>query len=225
MAETINQIVTDENAPQEVLDIIGDMDLRAERTLRNYKDDIEGRSEKAGKYLVVTEVNADLVGDLIGNDYFIEKLAHRNDSLVKKMYHSITSLIKRKNADLSKDSIKYLNKLASKFARETDNRRGGVKLSDISAMDDEKEERGEDNIRFKKMKVPGSDEEFVAIEKESIKKLLEQPGDSMGAKVRNYLKSFRKTVLPLGTMDKAYMRREAEGGIYKFGESDFGKNF
>lgn len=63
------------------------------------------------------------------------------------MYHSIVGLIKRKNADLSKDSIKYLNKLASKFARAIDNRRGGVKLSDIGSMDDEREEN-ESNERY-----------------------------------------------------------------------------
>ena len=147
LMNTLEELTKDEKTPQEVLDIIGDIRLRKLKTAFAYRKDLEERGEKSAKYLIDTEVGSDLMGDLLGNDYFIEKLAHRNDSLVKKMYHSITSLIKRKNTDLSKDSIKYLNKLASKFARAIDNRRGGVKLSDIGAMDDEREEN-ESNERF-----------------------------------------------------------------------------
>lgn len=139
LMKTLDEIARDEKTPQEVLDIIGDVRLRKFKTTMLYGDDLEGRSEKAGEYIIDTEVSADLMGDLLGNDYFIEKLAHRNDSLVKKIYHSIVGLIKTKNADLSKDSIRYLNKLASKFGKAIDNRRGGVKLSDIGAMDDERE--------------------------------------------------------------------------------------
>ena len=58
---------------------------------------------------------------------------------------------------------------------------------------------------------PVSGEKFVAIEKESIKNLMQFPGDSVSAKVRNFLKQYRGTVLQLGSTDKAYMRREAEG--------------
>ena len=58
---------------------------------------------------------------------------------------------------------------------------------------------------------PISGEKFVAIEKKSIVKLMQFPGDSVSSKVRNFLKQYRGTVLQLGTTDKAYMRREAEG--------------
>lgn len=58
---------------------------------------------------------------------------------------------------------------------------------------------------------PVSGEKFVAIEKESIMNLMQFPGDSVSAKVRNFLKQYRGTVLQLGSTDKAYMRREAEG--------------
>ncbi len=65
--------------------------------------------------------------------------------------------------------------------------------------------------RFAILTEPNSKNKFVAIEPKSIKKLNDLKGESLSAKVRNYLKQFRGTVLPLGTTDKAYMRREAEG--------------
>ena len=59
---------------------------------------------------------------------------------------------------------------------------------------------------------PVSGEKFVVIEKDSISKLMNCSGDSLPAKVRSFMKQqYRGMVLPLGTTDKAYMRREAEG--------------
>lgn len=58
---------------------------------------------------------------------------------------------------------------------------------------------------------PVSGEKFVAIEDKSVDDLMNQPGDSIPAKVRSFMKQYRGTVLPLGSTDKAYMRREAEG--------------
>ena len=65
--------------------------------------------------------------------------------------------------------------------------------------------------RFAILTEPNSKNKFVAIEPKSVKELNDLKGESLSAKVRNYLKQFRGTVLPLGTTDRAYMRREAEG--------------
>lgn len=51
---------------------------------------------------------------------------------------------------------------------------------------------------------------FTAVSPDSIFELESIEGDSFPAKVRNYLKKYRNTVLPLGSTDKAYFRREAE---------------
>lgn len=65
-------------------------------------------------------------------------------------------------------------------------------------------------VKYSK-KVADNGEKFVIIDKASIENLDNYPGDSLAAKVRSYLKQFRGTVLPLGSTDKAFMRREAEG--------------
>ena len=65
-------------------------------------------------------------------------------------------------------------------------------------------------VKYSK-KVADNGEKFVLIDKASIENLDNYPGDSLAAKVRSYLKQFRGTVLPLGSTDKAFMRREAEG--------------
>ncbi len=66
-------------------------------------------------------------------------------------------------------------------------------------------------IRFRLRENPQTGEPFVAVSKESVAELQKYPGETLAAKVRNYLKQFRGTVLPLGATDKAYMRREGEG--------------
>ena len=53
-------------------------------------------------------------------------------------------------------------------------------------------------------------EKFAVIDQSSIDNLMQYPGDSLAAKARSYLKQFRGTVLPLGSTDKVFMRREAE---------------
>lgn len=58
---------------------------------------------------------------------------------------------------------------------------------------------------------PIGGERFVAVEKASISKLMQLPGNSLSAKVRSFMKQYRGEVLPLGSTDQAYMRREAEG--------------
>ena len=214
LVEQIEAIANDKNAPESVKKIVGDITLRRYSTATSYEAEMEGLSKEQSRYLVDTEVSADLIGDLLSNDYFIEKLAERDMGLLQKLYHSFKNRANAKKSELGPDGIKYLKKLASKFGTAIEKRAGGVKISQIGDEDEEKKEKlstSETNVRFSKKQIPGTNEYFALIEKESIDKLNQYPGDSLAAKVRNYLKQFRGTVLPLGDAKKAFMRREAEG--------------
>ncbi|MBO5379912.1 MAG: hypothetical protein J6A90_06275 [Clostridia bacterium] len=97
------------------------------------------------EYLVDTEYNADLVGLLLGDEYFIEKLANRNLPLVEKIFKGLKNLNK-KSAAVDKASAKYLNKLVNKFGKAIDNAHGGVSIKSLGGTDEEK--KGAENVDF-----------------------------------------------------------------------------
>jgi len=110
--------------------------------------------------IIDTEVIADLSGDLMADDYIVNKLAERNAPLLKKLISRFKGTIK-KSATVDSESIKYLKKLVSKFEKALDNAQGGVKISQIGNADEEREETAdssqqiadsETNIRFSKNK-------------------------------------------------------------------------
>ena len=72
-------------------------------------------------------------------------------TILTKILSKLKSLT-QKNADLDKTSVRYLNRLAQKFAKAIDNRRGGVKLSDLGGDEEEETDYNEmdTNIRFDK---------------------------------------------------------------------------
>ncbi len=210
LEEVLVDISKDASAPQALKDKIGDLKERQAEIGRKYEDQLKNQNALQQIYTVETERNADLIGELLGNDYYINKLANRNLPLLKKIYLKIKGLI-QKSADTDSASAKYLNKLASKFAKAIDHSQGGVKISQLGPNEDEENRLEIEPVRFSKEIVPGSDEMFVLVEKASIQKLMSYPGETMQAKVRNYLKQFRGTVLPLGSTNKVYIRREAEG--------------
>ncbi len=210
LEEVLVDISKDASAPQALKDKIGDLKERQGEIGRKYEEQLKNQNVLQQIYTVETERNADLIGELLGNDYYINKLADRNLPLLKKLFLKIKGLIK-KNADTDSASAKYLNKLASKFAKAIDHSQGGVKISQLGPNEDEENRLEIEPVRFSKEIVPGSDEMFVLVEKASIQKLMSYPGETMQAKVRNYLKQFRGTVLPLGSTNKVYIRREAEG--------------
>lgn len=65
------------------------------------------------------------------------------------------------------------------------------------------------NVRFSSITTPEG-VSFVAVEPSSVAAMEQYKGNTYPAKVRNYLKQYRSTVLPLGSTDKAYMRKEGE---------------
>lgn len=55
-----------------------------------------------------------------------------------------------------------------------------------------------------------SGEKFTVIDKSSVTEIMSQNGDSLPAKVRQFLRKYRNTVLPIGSTDRVYFRRESE---------------
>ena len=111
-------------------------------------------------FLYFASKTADLSGDLMADDYIVNKLVERNAPLLKKLISRFKGTIK-KSTTVDGESIKYLKKLVSRFEKALDNAQGGVKISQIGGADEEREETAdssqqiadsETNIRFSKNK-------------------------------------------------------------------------
>ncbi len=109
-------------------------------------------SKAQARYTVDTEVTADLAGDLMADDYFVNKLAERDAPLVKKLVNSFKNTIK-KSATVDSESVKYLKKLVNRFEKALDNANGGVKISQIGNADDEREEKADSSQQIADSKV------------------------------------------------------------------------
>lgn len=134
----------------------------------------------------------------------------------RRMDKALKLYLKAAEAAGNRDLVKRIIALRE----EEDNSAENEHLITLSAENQQKESLT--NINQENMHVSGGEvkyskkvadngEKFVLIDKASIENLDNYPGDSLAAKVRSYLKQFRGTVLPLGSTDKAFMRREAEG--------------
>jgi len=146
LVKQIEAIANDTNVPESVKKIIGDIALRKFSTANSCEAEMEGFSKEQSRYLVDTEVSADLIGDLLSDDYFIEKLAERDMGLLEKLYHSFKNRANAKKSELGPDGIKYLKKLASKFGTAIEKRAGGVKISQIGDEDEKKEEKPQEAV-------------------------------------------------------------------------------
>ncbi len=153
-AEELDKIASDENAPASVKEKIGDVKARAQSIRDNYQGQMEDMSLRQREYLVDTELRADLAGVLLGDDYFIGKLAERNLPLAKKIFNGLKALVRNtsskaggaspsptmegiKNPSVDRESARYLNKLVSKFGKAIDKSQGGVKISQLGREDEE----------------------------------------------------------------------------------------
>ena len=139
LRKEIFRIALDENAPEYVKQRVGDMEKRMEGLWKDYADQMKGMSREQRLYLIDTERNSDLLGDLLSDQYFVDKLAERNLPLVKRLISQFQGTIK-KSATVDSESIKYLKKLVKRFEKALDNANGGVKISQIGNVDEEREE-------------------------------------------------------------------------------------
>ena len=173
MALMLEEIAKDPKAPAALKAKIGDIKARKKQIRDAYAGQMQGMNIAQREFLVETELNADLVGILLGDEYFIEKLAQRDASLVEKIFNKLKALAKRdtssttsgppspqgegykKSASVDRESAKYLSKLVNKFGRAINKSQGGVKISQLGREDEEKGaevENEETGIRFSKSK-------------------------------------------------------------------------
>ena len=157
-------IITDKNAPVEVKKKLGNFNKRKIAAIIDYAEQTKGMSKAQARYTVDTEVIADLSGDLMADDYIVNKLAERNAPLVKKLISRFKGTIK-KSATVDSESIKYLKKLVSRFEKALDNAQGGVKISQIGNADDEREEAADSSQQSADSKV---DDERKSVSKSEI---------------------------------------------------------
>ena len=149
--KVLEEIATDQRVPSALKSKIGNIAKRQIEIGELYKEQMANMTPEQQAYLIRTELNADLVGTLLGDDYFIEKLAQRDASLVKKIFNHLKGLTK-KSTTIDKGSAKYLNKLVGKFGKAIDKSQGGVKISQLGREDEETEQSEETGIRFSKSK-------------------------------------------------------------------------
>ena len=164
MALLLDEIAKDSNAPVALKAKIGDIKARREQIGKAYAGQMKNMNFNQREYLVDTELTADLAGLLLGDEYFINKLAERNLPLVKKIFNGLKALATRgrdvegavpynKNApSVDRESAKYLSKLVNKFGRAINKSQGGVDISLLGVEDKEKERSEETGIRFSKSK-------------------------------------------------------------------------
>ena len=156
MALMLEEIAKDPKAPAALKAKIGDVAQRQIEIGERYKSQMKNMSPEQQAYLIRTELNADLVGILLGDEYFIEKLAQRDASLVEKIFNKLKALAKRdtssttsgppsptgegikKSASVDRESARYLSKLVNKFGRAINKSQGGVKISQLGREDEEK---------------------------------------------------------------------------------------
>lgn len=163
-------------------------------------------TEKQG--LLIEEVVATKMENMFGDMQSVEKLCRENQSLAKQIWERIKVLLEVFGKSHSeREEIKKLRETERLFraALET----GGQDYI-RGEMEEASGEADGETVQFSK-KVTANGIKFVLIEQESIEALMACEGKTVQAKVRNYMKRYRGTVLPLGSTDKAYMRREAEG--------------
>ncbi len=105
----------------------------ADNTAEQYYN--KNASKTENDYVISTEINADVMGKLLGSEEYVSRLALRNEGLVKKLYGYFTTAHDKAT---SKEARRALKKICDTFGKAIDKSVGGVKLSSI--REKEKEE-------------------------------------------------------------------------------------
>ena len=153
------------------------------------------------------ELAAHMAAKLLDDKTYINRLVRQDSSLAEKIMGRLSdmgSALARLTDKPAQQQYRRV-KQASQMFEDAVTSAGWKYVNGAIEKEDEKE------ANFAMVTEPVTGQKFVAVERESLSKLLQYQGDSLAAKVRSYIKQFRGTVLPLGSTDKAYMRREAEG--------------
>ncbi len=175
----------------------------------NVNTELKNKSDSVRDGDFASELIASIAEDSVGTDgAFIDRLVRGNESLaakvINKIHDAVAALESRKSPE-ARAEYKRLKNAEKLFMRAVEST--GKRYVDGKIVADDEEKKLKYSLKIN----PQNGEKFVVVEPDSIKKLLEFDGNTMAAKVRNYLKQFRGAVLPLGSTDKVYMRREGEG--------------
>jgi len=157
MAYELEHILKDEKAPEDVKALVGDYRARREGLSELYAD--KKQSKAQNEYVVSTELVANMVGDLLGNSYFVERMGARNDGAWKRFITALKAAHDGKAAGISKEAQKYLSGLYKSYVKAVDAAGNGVKVSSITderekekAADTEKGVDSEVDERYNKRK-------------------------------------------------------------------------
>ncbi|MBO4979319.1 MAG: hypothetical protein J6D16_02815 [Clostridia bacterium] len=130
MAYELERILGDEKAPEDVKALVGDYRARREGLSKLYTD--KKQSKAQNEYVVSTELVANMLGDLLGNSYFVERMGARNDGAWKRFVLALKAAHDGKAAGISKEAQKYLSGLYKSYVKAVDAAGSGVKVSSIT---------------------------------------------------------------------------------------------
>ena len=137
MADELWRIAEDENAPADVKVLLGDVMARHEEMVELYSEDAQNKNQE--KYIVKTELVSNMIGDLLGNSYFVERMGARNDGAWKRFVLALKAADLGKAAGVSKETQKYLSGLYKSYVKAVDEAGRGVRVSSI--VDEEEKEK------------------------------------------------------------------------------------
>lgn len=78
-----------------------------------------------------TEMVSNLVGDLLGNAYFAQRMGARNDGAWKRFIMALKAADMGKAAGVSKETQKYRSGLYKSYIKVVDDAGSGVKVASI----------------------------------------------------------------------------------------------
>jgi hypothetical protein len=140
MVDEVQKIVADENAPADVKMLVGDRVQRRKELIKSYWD--KDLSREQNRYVVDTELISNMLGDLLGNSNFVERMAKRQSSAWERFVMAMKAADAGKAAGISKEAQKYLSGLYKAYVKAVDDAGGGVKVSSI--VDEEEKEKAAD---------------------------------------------------------------------------------
>ncbi len=152
MTDELQRILEDENAPADVKALLGDLAQRRAEISELYAN--EAQSEIQNKYVIKTELVGNMLGDLLGNSYFVERMGARNDGAWKRFISALKAADAGKAAGVTKETQKYLSGLYKSYVKAVDDARQGVKVSAMVG-DEEKEKAAEGAVDERRAKKGG----------------------------------------------------------------------
>lgn len=159
----------------------------------------------------ISELNAHASEKLLGGSQaFIEKLIRGDSTLAERVLGRITdakAALESHRSPTARGQYLRLKRAEQLYMKAFSAAGMGYYNGKITVREEEEKQK----IQYCMKTDSDTGEQFVVVEPSSIHELMKYDGNTLSAKVRNYLKQYRGTVLPLSTDGRVYMRREGEG--------------